>query len=451
MDDDALRIAADVARLADAPDLVSWLGLPYEVAPADARAALDQRRRFLQTMQGNSKFRDLANAVLKGYRKLDELLQDVQGYLSALYEQQTSSRLPLLELAIDGVLADGVLTPEEAVFVRDQAVKLGIAEELFMRMLREKCSARGISLPEPDAPATTPVYSGLGMTTGSFRIPLRTLHMSHRAAGTGWWDEAFSRLLARQVPPDARRLVDLACGLGWTALSLLPLHGSIEYLGIDTNELHAEVAQRNLQSAGLTGRARVQIAEPTALPVEDGSVDVVTCIMNLQQFPDSRSVFAEATRVLRPGGRMIVVEPDCLSQQFWFDGPLPVFNESFRELCERANALIQGNSTIDDPLGQPGIAIGPHLGARLRAVGLQPEIEIVHMVQVAQQCSFGSFARRLRKRVEAMQVAAEMGEGDPVLLDVHDAIHRLENAHLDGLTGSGVHALPLFVVVGFKA
>jgi SAM-dependent methyltransferase len=278
------------------------------------------------------------------------------------------------------------------------------------------------------------------------------MHMSHRAAGTGWWDEGFTRLLARHVPPEARLMLDLGCGLGWAGLSLLPSLPNLRYHGVDDTPLNVEVANRNLQSSGSAARGTVELGDPARLSsIGDSTVDVVLSIMNLERYPDSRPVFAEAARVLRPGGRMIAIEPDGLSQQFWFDGPLPVFNERFRELCERANALVQGNSPVEDPLGQPGIAIGPHLGARLRAAGLQPDIELVHLVQVAQQASFASFARRMRKRVEAMQTAAGMSEGDPALRDTQEAIRRLEHAHLDGLPGSGVHGLPLFLVVGFKA
>ena len=114
----------------------------------------------------------------------------------ALADERTSSQIPLLELAIDGVLADGVLTPEEASFVRDQALRLGIAEELFNKILRERCQALGVAIPEAQSPPTIPPYVSMGVSTNSLRVPMRTLHLAHRTAGTGWWDDEFTRLLS---------------------------------------------------------------------------------------------------------------------------------------------------------------------------------------------------------------------------------------------------------------
>jgi SAM-dependent methyltransferase len=450
MEPDALRAAAEMCRLADAPDLLSWLGLTPRSTADEARAALDRQRKRLQSMQANPKFRGVATFLIKNYRKLDDVVGDLPGYLEGLAEERSSSQLPLLELAIDGVLADGVLTPEEAAFVRDQALKLGIAEETFLRVLRERCQVLGVAIPEPQGVPTIPPHLPLGGSTGSFRVPMRTLHMAHRTAGAGWWDDEFSRLLARQVPLEARRLVDFACGLGWTALSLLPVRPELEYLGIDSSDMHVEVARRNLTQSGLADRAMVQKADAAHLPLPDATVDVVTCVMSLQQFPDTRPVFRQAARVLRPGGRLVVVEPDVLSQQFWFDGSLPVFNEAFRALANRADSAMLDASPIDDPLGRPGIALGPVLPARMRAVDLDPAHLHVHLVQVSQSCTFTAFARRLRKRIEVMQQAAALRPEDPVLRDVLEVLGRLEKERAEPVVGTGMHTLPLFLAVGFR-
>jgi SAM-dependent methyltransferase len=450
MDAESLQAAAELCRLTRSTDLVAWLGLSAGATPDEARAALERQRKRLQSMQANPKYKEVATFVIKNFRRLDELLGELPAYLDTVADEKTDSQLPLLELAIDGVLADGVLTPEEAAFVRDQAMRLGIAEEVFNKVLRDRCRALGVAIPEPQGPPTVPPYMSMGVSTSTMRVPMRTLHMAHRTAGTGWWDDEFTRLLARQVPPDARRLVDFACGLGWTALSLLPLRTDLEYLGVDVNEMHVEVARRNLGQAGLADRAMVQKADSKTLPLPDGTVDVVTCIMASQQFVDTRPVFRQAARVLRNTGRFIVVEPDVLSQQFWFDGSLPVFNEAFRALAARADALLRDTSPIDDPLGQPSIAIGPHLPARLRACDLDASTPLVHLVQVSQHCTFTAFSRRLRKRIEAMQAAAALRDDDPVLRDVLDVLGRLEKEHDEPVVGTGVHTLPLFMVVGFK-
>lgn len=450
MDNDALEAAAELCRMVEAPDLLAWLGVSATTSVSDIKTSLERQRKRMQSMQGNPKYREVATFLIKNFRRIDEVLTDIPAYLEGLAAEQSSTQLPLLELAIDGVLADGVLTTDEAIFVRDQALKLGIAIEVYERILRERCEARGVQYPDnPGRPASLPPHAVISLNSGSFRVPLRTLQSAHRAAGTGWWDDAFSRLLLQQVPGDAKRMVDLSCGLGWAALSLMPGRPQLEYLGIDPNELHVDVARRNLTQAGLADRAMVQRADPANLPLPDHQVDVVTCIMSLQTVTDSRPLFRQTARILRPGGRMVVVEPDCLGQRFWFDGNLPDFDDAFRELCMRVDALLADGSGVDDPLGQPGLALGPQLGARMRAAGIDPATTTIHPVQVAQHCTLPAFVRRLRKRIEAMREAGSLETDDPAVTGAYDVLDDLEQGRPGATVGTGVHLLPLFVVVGY--
>lgn len=451
MDRDVLSAAADFCRLVDAPDLLSWLGVDKSAPAAEVKAALERQRKRMQGMQGNPKYKEAANFLIKNYRRLEEAVADPAAYLEAVVDLHGTSQLPLLVLAIDGVLADGVLTAAEADFVRDQALRLGISAELFDRVLRERCASKGVSLPEvPGAPAVPPPHAMIDHTTGMFRVPLRSMQMAHRAAGSGWWDDAFTRLLLQQVPVDAKRLVDLPSGLAWVALTLLPGRPELEYLGVDPNELHVDVARRNLAQAGLGHRALVHQYDPTNLPLPDRAVDVVTIVMGLQGYTDTRPLFRQAARILTRGGRLVVVEPDCLAQQFWFDGPLHEFSEAFRDLCAEVDKIVATTAQVDDPLGQPGISLGPLLPARMRAVGLDPAHVTIHPVQAMQQCTFSAFARRLRKRVEAMRDAGVLQEHEPVVARCNELLEALNQQRASAETGTGVHLLPLFVVVGLK-
>lgn len=436
--------------MVDQPDLLAWLGLPPTATAEEARAALERERKRMQSMQGNPKYRDLAKLVIKSFRPLDELLADPRGYLDKVASSQATTHMPLLELAIDGVLADGVITDEEEAFVREQAMRLGIAVELYEQVLRERCALRGVTVPRgASVPPPPPVVATVGPSTGEFRVPTN-LQAAHRTAGTGWWDDTFTRLLRSHVPTDARRVVDLSVGLGWTALAILPERPEIEFLGIDEKDLEVEVARRNLAQAGLSGRAVIQRHDPARLPLPDGAVDVVLCIMNLQSFRDSRPLFDEAARLLRPGGRLVAVEPDCLGQQFWFDRNLTAFNDAFQALCERVDEVVRDTSGNEEVLGQPSIALGPELGRRMAAAGLDDAELELHPVQISQRCTFAAFARRLRKRVDAMAAAASLPAEDREVRTALDEIARLEGRHEEGAVGTGVHLLPLFLVVGFK-
>jgi SAM-dependent methyltransferase len=451
IDKDVLAAAADFCRLVDAPDLLAWLGVDRSAPAPDVKMALEKQRKRMQSMQGNPKFREAATFLIKNYRRLEEALADPAAYLEAVVDLHGTSQLPLLVLAIDGVLADGVLTAAEATFVRDQALRLGIAGELFDRVLRERCEARGVEVPESPGPAPVlPAHALIDHSTGMFRVPLRTLQMAHRAAGAGWWDDTFTRLLMMQVPAESRRLVDLSSGLAWVALTLLPGRPDLEYLGVDPHELHVDVARKNLAQAGLASRALVHQYDPANLPLPDSAVDVVTIVMGLQGHLDTRPLLRQAARILTKGGRLVVVEPDCLAQQFWFDGPLSEFGEAFRALCTEVDQIVAHTSRVDDPLGQPGIALGPQLPTRMRAVGLSPEHVTLHPVQTVQHCSFPVFAKRLTKRVEAMRDAGGLPKDHPVVTRCTELIIDMKAARPELAVGTGVHLLPLFVVVGFK-
>lgn len=450
MDREAREAAALLCSLAGAPDLLTWLGLPPTASGAECRAALEASRKRMQAMQGNPKFKELARHLIKTWRKLDELLADPATYLAAVQAERASSQRPLLASAIDTALADGGLTAEEEAYIRESSAKLGVSEAVFEEVLAERCQVRGVTVAEArQAGRRLQAVATVGLATGQLRVD-RNLRAAHRTAGTGWWDDDFTRMLSALVPADTRRVVDLACGLGWAAMALLPERPMLEYLGIDPDRSQVEMARRNLQAMGFGDRTIVQSMDAASLQLPSHAVDVVLCVMSLQRFADTRPVFAEAARILRPGGRLVVVEPDSLGQQFWFDRSLAGFNDLFAELCDRVDEALQAASGVTDPLGQPGIAIGPELGARLSAVGLEPVDIHVHALQSAQRTTFPSFARRLRKRIDALIDAGTLGSNDVTARTLVRALEGLEREHPPDRVGTAVHLLPLFAVAGVK-
>jgi demethylmenaquinone methyltransferase/2-methoxy-6-polyprenyl-1,4-benzoquinol methylase len=118
------------------------------------------------------------------------------------------------------------------------------------------------------------------------------------------------------------RVMTFRMDVGWrrkTVRSLgLPAGSTVLDLACGTGDLCRELAKRNLRPIGCdlsfgmlanarTGAPLVQ-GDALALPVPDGSVDGVTCGFALRNFVELEPFLREVGRVLRPGGRVALLE-----------------------------------------------------------------------------------------------------------------------------------------------
>lgn len=99
------------------------------------------------------------------------------------------------------------------------------------------------------------------------------------------------------------RILEVAIGTGLN-LPLYPEH--VQLTGIDFSPGMLAVAR---QRATELGRA-VDLREAHAqhLPFPDASFDTVTCTLSLCSVPDEQAALAEMQRVLRPGGRLLLLD-----------------------------------------------------------------------------------------------------------------------------------------------
>lgn len=106
------------------------------------------------------------------------------------------------------------------------------------------------------------------------------------------------------IRPGAR-VLDAGCGLGGTALWLAEARGA-RVLGVGLSERQIARARRAARERGLADRVAFAVADFAAVPEPDGAFDAVIAIESLCHAPDKAPFFAEAARLLGPGGRVVV-------------------------------------------------------------------------------------------------------------------------------------------------
>jgi ArsR family transcriptional regulator len=96
---------------------------------------------------------------------------------------------------------------------------------------------------------------------------------------------------------------DLGCGTGALAATVAPWVRSV--VALDDSPAMLAEARRRLASFE---NVDVREADLETLPLEDGALDAATMVLVLHHVPDPERVLREAARVVRPGGRLLVVD-----------------------------------------------------------------------------------------------------------------------------------------------
>jgi demethylmenaquinone methyltransferase / 2-methoxy-6-polyprenyl-1,4-benzoquinol methylase len=127
------------------------------------------------------------------------------------------------------------------------------------------------------------------------------------------------------------RALDVACGTGDLALELARrVSPGGEVVGSDFSERMLSLAREKAASRALESRVLFEPANALALPYEDGSFDAATVGFGARNFSDLERGLREMARVVRPGGRVVVLEittptrpPLSSFFEVWFDRVVP--------------------------------------------------------------------------------------------------------------------------------
>lgn len=131
------------------------------------------------------------------------------------------------------------------------------------------------------------------------------------AGAAGRWDKLRDELYGRRFAGDAMLallpedsvVADLGCGTGLVASQLAPWVKRV--IGVDSSAAMLKAAARRTEQLS---NVELRKGDLTAVPIEDRSCDAALMLLVLSYVPDAPAVIAEMARILKPGGRAVIVD-----------------------------------------------------------------------------------------------------------------------------------------------
>ncbi len=118
-----------------------------------------------------------------------------------------------------------------------------------------------------------------------------------------WRKKAVKKLAAHQH----KKILDIATGTGDFAVALTKL-GDVHITGIDISEGMIEVGRKKIERKKLTKLIELKKADSENLPFNENQFDAATVGFGVRNFEHLEKGLAEILRVLKPGGKFMILE-----------------------------------------------------------------------------------------------------------------------------------------------
>lgn len=123
-------------------------------------------------------------------------------------------------------------------------------------------------------------------------------------------DRCWRRKAVREiVDGSAQQILDIACGTGDLTIDIARAAGAGSLVtGSDISEGMMSFVMSKAAHEGVSERIRLKVADGTQLPFPEGSFHRVTCAFGIRNFEDKEAGLREFHRVLKPGGKLVILE-----------------------------------------------------------------------------------------------------------------------------------------------
>jgi len=155
-------------------------------------------------------------------------------------------------------------------------------------------------------------------------------------------DVRWRRHLAQLLPPrNELEVLDLATGTGDLLLSLYTDSGRVvSGVGLDMAGRMLEIARAKVRDRGLSDRLALIRADASTIPFMSASFDAVTIAFGIRNVVDVPQALSEMHRVLKPGGRCLILEFSLPRNRII----RAAYLFYFRHLLPRIGAIVSGDN-----------------------------------------------------------------------------------------------------------